>query len=466
MNKFRPKLHITPSKGWMNDPNGFSYALGKFHVFAQHNPFKTEWGPMHWLHFISDDLITFKEVGIALKPDQYYDQTFGCFSGSAIEINQQHLLFYTGVVTGKQQQCLALSSDGQHYEKYRQNPIIGEDKLPVGYSISDFRDPFVFFRHNEYFLLVSARKMSGGSAILMYKSLDAIHYNFVGVTLETSTNEQEMIECPAVIFSGEESALIYSIQFRKDHNPYAYQNVHSSVYCIGNFDYITGRFIASSVEKELDHGFDFYAPQTMEKDGKSYLIAWQNMWDRSYPSSQHGYAGQLTLVRELSLDKHNLYQKFVPQLANYHHSIVEQDNFIIEDETFRMKVSRTYRLLLEMLPHGRLNISFVNDGRVSMMIDFEKHLITFNRDDIKNNNGGSTASRTMIIEGDLKRFTLDIVVDECSLEVLINEGIQSFTMTFFNESESSLTITSVTSQPILIRKCIYHDLKNERSHHA
>ena len=80
----RPCFHISPLVGWMNDPNGFSYYNGKYHLFYQYNPYKATWAPMHWGHAVSDDLLTWEYLPCALAPDAPYDDLNGCFSGSAI----------------------------------------------------------------------------------------------------------------------------------------------------------------------------------------------------------------------------------------------------------------------------------------------------------------------------------------------------------------------------------------------
>ena len=81
----RPAFHITPYVGWMNDPNGFSYYKGEYHLFYQYNPYSTHWDSMHWGHVVSKDLLHWNYVPTALAPDEDYDK-FGCFSGSAIEL--------------------------------------------------------------------------------------------------------------------------------------------------------------------------------------------------------------------------------------------------------------------------------------------------------------------------------------------------------------------------------------------
>lgn len=80
IDKFRPKFHFTPKKAWMNDPNGLVYQNGKYHLFFQYYPDNTKWGPMHWGHAISKDLIKWKQEPIALYPDKLGY----IFSGSAV----------------------------------------------------------------------------------------------------------------------------------------------------------------------------------------------------------------------------------------------------------------------------------------------------------------------------------------------------------------------------------------------
>ena len=44
----RPAFHLTGGCGWINDPNGFSFYRGEYHLFYQYHPFSNVWGPMHW----------------------------------------------------------------------------------------------------------------------------------------------------------------------------------------------------------------------------------------------------------------------------------------------------------------------------------------------------------------------------------------------------------------------------------
>lgn len=301
MFKYRPERHITPKKGWINDPNGFAWFAGRFHLYAQHYPYDTQWGPMHWLHFSSDDLIHWKEEGIALKPDQPYDDEFGCFSGSAIEKDGKLYVLYTGCSHGKQTQCLAVSEDGYAFSKYEGNPVIGEKELPEGYLIADFRDPKVFFRDGKYYVLLVSRHKDGYSSILLYSSPDLLHYEFVGVVKELhNCQEGGMVECPDILSYGDKDVLLYSLQHPESKDG-EFENAFCVAYAVGKLDLKTGKFLQEGEEKLLDRGWDCYATHSLQKDGKSYLVYWEAAWDSKYPSKKEGYAGQLSLIKEAEL---------------------------------------------------------------------------------------------------------------------------------------------------------------------
>lgn len=93
--KSRPVFHFTAPIGWLNDPNGFSFFKDNYHLFYQYHPYTTKWGPMHWGHAKSADLIKWEHLPVALAPDQNYDCD-GCFSGSAIVVEDKLCLMYTG----------------------------------------------------------------------------------------------------------------------------------------------------------------------------------------------------------------------------------------------------------------------------------------------------------------------------------------------------------------------------------
>ncbi len=137
----RPVYHFSPRIGWLNDPNGFSFYKGQYHLFYQYHPYNTYWGPMYWGHAVSKDMISWDYLPAAMAPDTSYDGA-GCFSGSAITLKDgRQLLIYTGCAYDdsdplgtrrfRQEQCVAvLSEETGEYVKYEGNPVITEDDLP------------------------------------------------------------------------------------------------------------------------------------------------------------------------------------------------------------------------------------------------------------------------------------------------------------------------------------------------
>ena len=152
MNK--PIYHITPEKGWMNDPNGLVEYNGVYHVFYQADPEHLINENIGWGHKISSDLLHWEECQPALLPDQSYDRD-GCFTGSAVIKDDKMYLLYTGHVNQEsgyiETQNLAVSKDGIHFEKYDGNPVI---KNPPADTTMRFRDPKIWEKNGNYYAVI------------------------------------------------------------------------------------------------------------------------------------------------------------------------------------------------------------------------------------------------------------------------------------------------------------------------
>jgi beta-fructofuranosidase len=299
-----PSFHITGGKGWINDPNGLVYFQNKYHVFYQYYPYGTQWGPMHWGHVVSDDLIRWQRLPVALAPGGTGDKN-GCFSGSAIVWQDKLWLLYTGFTENeggesvRQVQCLASSTDGVTFQKY--GIVIGEDDLPEEYRPWDFRDPKVWRKDDRFWCVVAAGRRNGRGRILLFCSTDLFQWQFVG-DLFGEDCAGTMTECPD--YRDDMGLLTVCEQFQPQEGK-THLNIHSTRWYMGKLDYTTGKFTPSN-QGMIDYGFDFYASQTFLD--QPVMIGWLNMWDRNIPSVKYGFAGMLTLPRKIEVKEGRLWQ--------------------------------------------------------------------------------------------------------------------------------------------------------------
>ncbi len=298
----RPSFHITGGKGWINDPNGLIRFGNEYHAFFQYYPDGVRWGPMHWGHVVSDDLLHWRRLPIALYPGDEGDRS-GCFSGSAIESDGKLYLVYTGYTeedgTIKQVQCLASSDDGITFVKH--GVIIGEKELPDKYDARDFRDPKVWKRGETFYCITAAKRKGGNGRVLLFKSKDLFHWEFA-CDIFKQDSKGYMIECPDFI---DRLNLITLCEQGQPREGYTHLNIHSTRWYYGHFDYLSDTFTYQS-KGIIDYGFDFYAPQTFQNE--NVLIGWMNMWDRNNPSEKYGFAGMLTIPRRIEMIDGELFQ--------------------------------------------------------------------------------------------------------------------------------------------------------------
>lgn len=281
--ELRFNYHFEPKKGWMNDPNGLIYFRGQYHAFFQHNPHAPCWGPMHWGHAVSQDLIHWEELPIALFPDMEYENDGGCFSGSAVEKDGRLYLFYTSVSHElKQTQSVAYSDDGIHFTKYSGNPVI--KKNPLGYP--DFRDPKVTLIDGTYYMVVGTGNDATGK-VLLFASDDLLQWEYVGILFE-GEEYGNCIECPDFFKLGSKYVLMFSKMNEKE---------RATHFVAG--DFADGKLVNYTISRP-EWGIDFYAPQTFSDGTRRIMIGWMYHWGKTAPLDC-AFAGALSIPRELSL---------------------------------------------------------------------------------------------------------------------------------------------------------------------
>ena len=435
---YRPLFHYSSEAGWINDPNGFSRFKGEYHLFAQHNPYDSKWGPMHWSHAKSHDLITWDHLPVALAPEESYECDLGCFSGTAIEHEGQHILMYTSCEGKigepvKQQQCLAIG-DGVTYEKFSLNPVLTEKDLPDFVTLADFRDPKLIKRGNQFYVLIGAQVTAlGVGTILMYQSTDLISWSYVGEVLRAPADGSMGIvfECPD-LFKIDGKDIIVTSPINMPSEGDRFENISSVVYFVGEMNFETAQFTVEHFD-ELDGGFDFYAPQATETpDGKMALIGWAQMWERNFVTDQlgHGWAGSMSLPRELALQNNQLIQKPWPALVAYHGEKTTNIT-ALNQRVYRLKIA------LELTgTHVKLDLLKTSAGAFTLTYDVATGRLVINREqslfkldrhemekDVHN-------CRQLVLPLN-QTLELDIVVDNSIIEVYVNGGTHVLTSVYY-----------------------------------
>ena len=298
--RMRQHYHFMGETGWINDPNGLIFYQGKYHFFYQFNPYYGFWDYMHWGHAVSEDLVHWEYLPIALAPSQLCDDHMrgGCFSGSAIVHDGKLFLMYTGTTNeGRgfdQTQCIAWSEDGIHFQKYEGNPVL---RAPEGIPTWQFRDPKVWEHDGTYYMVCGASKNNMAQARL-YRSKDMLHWEFFNVLAESRGEWGYMWECPDFYPLGDRYVLMVSPMGAGE---------RTVVYFTGDFDYATGKF-SPQKNGEIDWGYDYYAPQSfLAPDGRRLIVAWANNWDwmpfwKDWgPAYKEGWCGFFNIPREVQL---------------------------------------------------------------------------------------------------------------------------------------------------------------------
>lgn len=439
----RQAFHFSPPVGWMNDPNGFSFYSGRIQLFYQYNPYSNDWNTMHWGHASSKDFVKWEHEQVALAPDMPYDgaEGGGCFSGSAIEFNGKYWLVYTGVgyddKIGKfvQTQCVAYSDDGIAFTKYADNPVIALEKgLPAGSRPTDFRDPKVWEHDGYVYMIVSAGNEADEFArLLLYRTQNMTEWQCVGTAYSTSAETQSqsgtMMECPDLFrLDGTDVIIACSMNIPK------HRNGNGCVYFTGKLDYETGKLLRAdnSAVREVDGGFDFYAPQTMlHPDGRRILIAWMHGFGKTIGSLLgYRYASSQTFPRELHVENGTLRQLPVREIENYYRSAVVVKKLVNGDRLFVPELDGTcMNLSLEFAPSEGAGITvFADKNGKGLQIYYSDGKVYLNRRDVYSSDYPESALIASVpaplVNGKIK---IRALLDRISAEVFVGDGQYAMT---------------------------------------
>lgn len=454
--KYRPQFHFTPKTGWMNDPNGMFYHQGEYHLFYQHYPDSTVWGPMHWGHAVSKDMIHWEHLPIALYPD-----SLGyIFSGSAVVDTQNSsglgtkenppiVAIFTyhkmeGEKAGRidyQTQGIAYSTDkGRTWTKYKGNPVVPNP------GIRDFRDPKVAWDEDtKQWVMTLAVK----DHIEFYASKDLKKWNKLSEFGKNDGGHGGVWECPDLFKLKDQNGnmkyvLLVSI------NPGGPNGGSATQYFTGHFD--GKKFISDTPGKNvgwIDYGTDNYAGVTFsnipQEDGRRILIGWMSNWLYANQVPTEKWRSAMTIPRVFSLKQmdngHVLVSTPVKELENISGArksieipsdkdtldISAQSGINITTSVIEGVANKDFTLMLSNSGNENVKVGFDSkknrffiDRKQSGDLDFSEKYVT-------------EMYAPRIVKGDKIKFKA--VVDVASIEVFFDDGATVMTAVFFPDQK-------------------------------
>lgn len=481
--KYRPLFHFTPKNNWMNDPNGMFYLNGKYHLYFQHYPDDNVWGPMHWGHAISEDLINFEEQPIALYPDEIglifsgsavvdYNNTSGFSKDGKVPV----VAIYTyhnmeGEKRGDidfQTQGIAYSLDeGMTWTKYSENPVI---KNP---GIKDFRDPKVFWdNHNSKWIM----SLAAGNKIMIYSSANLKEWKFESEFGEDNGDHGGVWECPDLFPVKVKDSEEYKWALLVSINPSGPNGGSATQYFIGDFDghefTIDDKFSKQLDENKsvwLDYGRDNYAGVTWsnisDTDGRKLFIGWMSNWDYARDVPTYKWRSTMTVPRELNLIKKNneYILKSIPvkELNDFKSKTIEKDSIEPEElskviETAEIDFNKlNLEFNFKNLKENKYQIIFNNGNGDSLIIGLNNSSKTIYLDRTKSGKVDFSEKfapniSKVKLSDMINDAKFQILLDKTSVELFVNDGEIVMTELFFpNNPLDQISIISEDSNFII-----------------
>jgi beta-fructofuranosidase len=264
-------LHFTAQQGWTNDPHGIVRVDGKYHMFFQYNPDGVTWSPScHWGHAVSDDLIMWNELDVALSPKE---GEVGCWSGSVVIDDRGPVIVYTRIASGdwtRGEVALARPRHGMFgWVRDPAHAVITGP--PEHLNTVAFRDPQIRGENGKWKAVLGAGLAGFGGCALQYSSMDLENWTFDGVLAGRSNDEPEPVwtgqvwECPQLLQVGEDWVMLMSV--------WANQVPHYVSYAIGDYDG-KATFTARRYGR-FTHGSELYATTTFwDMEGRPCAMSW------------------------------------------------------------------------------------------------------------------------------------------------------------------------------------------------
>lgn len=442
--RWYPKFHIASNGGWINDPNGLCYYKGRWHVFYQLHPYSTEWGPMHWGHVSSADMVTWRREPVAMAPSLEQEKN-GVFSGSAVIGDDGKLRFYyTGHrwANGKdntggewQVQLMAVPDDDELKHLTKLGMIIDCPREKVHWH---FRDPKVWKTGDTWYMIHGVSSAEQRGQMWLYTSQDMVEWTFKTVLFQHPDPDVFMLECPDFFplkdKNGNEKWVLCFSAMGSEPNGFMNRNTNNAGYMIGTWE-PGGEFKPETEYRLLDWGQNYYAPQSFDtEDGRRIMYGWMSPFAYTYAMSSDGWCGQLTLPREVFLGEDgDVHTVPVPELKGLRESSQDfgtielgaGEERVLATDGEAVEIDLTIDLKATTSERCGLKVHATEDGGyVYVSYDAQLGRVVLDRQAGHGTDGGYRAAPLDPAELEADALKLQVFVDRGSIEVYVNDGHQ------------------------------------------
>jgi fructan beta-fructosidase len=474
LEKHRPQLHFSPPAKWMNDPNGMVFHNGEYHLFYQYYPDSTVWGPMHWGHAVSKDLVRWTHLPIALYPD-----SLGyIFSGSAVVDKANTSGFGTvdkpplvaiftyhdnakekaGAIDYQSQGIAYSNDDGRTWTKYPSNPVLKNQ------GIRDFRDPKVFWHEgtNKWIMILAVKDhvelWNSPNLREWSKSSDfGVDYGAHGGVWECP----DLFQLPVRGTADTKWVMLVSI------NPGGPNGGSATQYFIGDFD---GRKFEAAVAKTdtswIDYGPDNYAGVTWSNapENRKIFLGWMGNWDYAQEVPTEVWRSATTAPRDLELISTKQGYRIASHIAPEFVSAAQPTEIfnvaeIMDSIRLNPDANDDFStcILSGEIEGGSFNVQFYNslEQRVVIGYDVERNEFYIDR----SNSGNTDFAPDFVKKASAPRFSnthtipFTIVSDHASVEVFFDDGLSVMTAIFFpDEPLSQVSVNALKFKHLEVRR--------------
>lgn len=406
------RIHLKAPDNWVNDPNGFIYYKGCYHLFYQYFPYEPRWGTMHWGHAVSRDLVNWEHRGIALRPSVCEDQN-GCFSGSAIEEDGRLYLVYTGVryeVVNPEDphtcldeqfesaQLMIASEDGFHFDNETGKTVIIPPITDPGIGDrTHARDPKIWRGKDAWYLILGSTVGREHGEVLFYESRDLRTWTYRNKAWK-GADYGWMWECPDFFETEGGGVLLLSpMGILKNGEREKNQSVCFPV----EFAESECRMEIPDAYQFTDYGLDLYAPQTTcDEQGNRIMIGWIRMPE---PAAD-GWIGMFCAPRVVERKGEHIYFHMHPEIRAAYSEEIADASLAPEDG---------YLAAFELEEQEEVNIGGFIIRRDGNRIRTDRSAVYPSFD------GAHLISQTPeLADG----FKIEVLVDDNLAEVYVNDG--------------------------------------------